>query len=277
MAHCSCALPNKMSQKRSDELKKAQTLAETIRYSGNLDIKDRSYRLRTYRNCFIASDMVDCLIRMREASSRQEAVKIGQLLVTTDYIHHVVDEHHFQDGYLFFRFRQDDRPGLAIEGPSAAYLMGQEGAVGNLISKKRSLAGWANYYFVLCPVKKVMYQFRTELDSAPLSCWSMKEVKVQPALPRTAGSKYLLQFLFHNSTPQKDLVLGMDTSEIQLSWLQTLDEMGIEVLPSTNEEEEMVRNATSIFDFSAKTIDGETISLEKYRGHVTLIVNVASL
>ena len=44
---------------------------------------------------------------MREASSRQEAVKVGLLLVSTDYIHHVVDEHHFEDGYLFFRFRQD--------------------------------------------------------------------------------------------------------------------------------------------------------------------------
>ena len=44
---------------------------------------------------------------MREASSRQEAVIVGQLLLSTDYIHHVVDGHHFEDGYLFFRFRQD--------------------------------------------------------------------------------------------------------------------------------------------------------------------------
>ena len=69
----------------------------------------------------------------------------------------------------------------------------------------------------------------------------------------------------------------------------------MEVLSSTNEEEEQIRNATSIFEFQAKTIDGESVSLEKYRynlcirslvshdchviscsGHVTLIVNVAS-
>ena len=30
-----------------------------------------------------------------------------QLLVNADYIHHVVDEHNFEDSYLFFRFRQD--------------------------------------------------------------------------------------------------------------------------------------------------------------------------
>ena len=29
------------------------------------------------------------------------------MLVDTDYIHHVVDEHAFEDGYLFFRFRKD--------------------------------------------------------------------------------------------------------------------------------------------------------------------------
>jgi glutathione peroxidase-family protein len=37
-------------------------------------------------------------------------------------------------------------------------------------------------------------------------------------------------------------------------------------------------NATagSIYEFSAKDIDGNEISLEKYRGHVCVIVNVAS-
>ena len=42
-----------------------------------------------------------------EAESREEAVSLGQLLVNTDYIHHVMDEHHFEDDFLFFRFRQD--------------------------------------------------------------------------------------------------------------------------------------------------------------------------
>jgi len=34
--------------------------------------------------------------------------------------------------------------------------------------------------------------------------------------------------------------------------------------------------ATSIYEFSAKDIDGNEISLEKYRGQVCVIVNVAS-
>jgi glutathione peroxidase-family protein len=32
----------------------------------------------------------------------------------------------------------------------------------------------------------------------------------------------------------------------------------------------------SIFDFIVKDIDGNDVSLEKYRGHVCVIVNVAS-
>jgi len=42
-----------------------------------------------------------------EAESRARAVDLGNLLVDTDYVHHVVDEHRFEDGYLFFRFRTD--------------------------------------------------------------------------------------------------------------------------------------------------------------------------
>lgn len=36
------------------------------------------------------------------------------------------------------------------------------------------------------------------------------------------------------------------------------------------------KNAKSIYEFSAKDIDGNETSLEKYRGYVCIIVNVAS-
>ena len=54
-----------------------------------------------------ASELVDWLISSGEAEDRRKAVQLGQLLLETDFIHHVVDEHNFEDGYLFFRFRQD--------------------------------------------------------------------------------------------------------------------------------------------------------------------------
>jgi len=36
------------------------------------------------------------------------------------------------------------------------------------------------------------------------------------------------------------------------------------------------KKAKSIYEFTALDIDGNEVSLEKYRGHVCLIVNVAS-
>jgi len=36
------------------------------------------------------------------------------------------------------------------------------------------------------------------------------------------------------------------------------------------------KSAASIYEFAAKDIDGNQVSLDKYRGHVVLIVNVAS-
>ncbi|GAA6234883.1 phospholipid hydroperoxide glutathione peroxidase, mitochondrial-like [Lates japonicus] len=36
------------------------------------------------------------------------------------------------------------------------------------------------------------------------------------------------------------------------------------------------QSAKTIYEFSAKDIDGNEVSLEKYRGYVCIIVNVAS-
>uniref|UniRef100_A0A667YHS2 Uncharacterized protein n=1 Tax=Myripristis murdjan TaxID=586833 RepID=A0A667YHS2_9TELE len=36
------------------------------------------------------------------------------------------------------------------------------------------------------------------------------------------------------------------------------------------------QRATSIYDFSANDIDGNVVSLDKYRGNVVIITNVAS-
>ncbi|KAK5639782.1 hypothetical protein RI129_010593 [Pyrocoelia pectoralis] len=36
------------------------------------------------------------------------------------------------------------------------------------------------------------------------------------------------------------------------------------------------KDAKSIYDFTANKIDGEPVSLDKYKGHVAIIVNVAS-
>lgn len=48
------------------------------------------------------------------------------------------------------------------------------------------------------------------------------------------------------------------------------------VLPTTAVPTEPWQTATSIYEFSATDIDGNLVSLEKYRGNVVIITNVAS-
>ncbi len=69
--------------------------------------------------------------------------------------------------------------------------------------------------------------------------------------------------------------LAADSSDTQFTWLRALQEAGLVILPGINETEEKIRNATSIFDFEATSIDGETVSLNKYR--LGLFVSYSSL
>lgn len=44
----------------------------------------------------------------REGLTRSEAIALGQQLVASGVIHHVLDEHGFRDGHFYYRFRADD-------------------------------------------------------------------------------------------------------------------------------------------------------------------------
>ncbi|MEM8604607.1 MAG: hypothetical protein AAGF24_12330 [Cyanobacteria bacterium P01_H01_bin.121] len=66
-----------------------------------LDIRDRRYNFTVYPDCFVGSEAVDWLVQ-RYKIARQEAVEVGQLLVDNRIVHHVVDEHDFEDAYLFY-------------------------------------------------------------------------------------------------------------------------------------------------------------------------------
>jgi len=70
-------------------------------------VKDRTFRLVTYKRCFTGKGAVDALIQDKLASTRQEACKLAQSLMDQDVFHHVLGEHNFKDSRLFYRFRVD--------------------------------------------------------------------------------------------------------------------------------------------------------------------------
>uniref|UniRef100_K1Q220 DEP domain-containing mTOR-interacting protein n=1 Tax=Magallana gigas TaxID=29159 RepID=K1Q220_MAGGI len=71
-------------------------------------LRDRKYRLRTYRSCFQGNETVDWMVRSRRCDDRLTAVRIMRTLQKWSFFHHVCDDHNFKDELLFYRFRRDD-------------------------------------------------------------------------------------------------------------------------------------------------------------------------
>lgn len=82
-------------------------LVAAMRQPGGVEVKNRPFRLKTYPHCFVGSEAVDWLVAYLRVS-RGDSVRVGQRLLTENWIHHVVDEQAFQDDYFFYRFRADD-------------------------------------------------------------------------------------------------------------------------------------------------------------------------
>ncbi|MEM6445772.1 MAG: hypothetical protein AAFY57_11685 [Cyanobacteria bacterium J06642_2] len=68
---------------------------------GGLDIRDRRFRLRVYRQCFVGQAAVQWLMQTQNLT-REEAVWVGQRLMRRGTIRHVVDEQDFADEYFFY-------------------------------------------------------------------------------------------------------------------------------------------------------------------------------
>ncbi len=83
-------------------------LVAAMRNVGGLPIKNRQYHLKTYARCFVGSEAVTWLSNHLKIS-KGEAVQVGQRLMDEKWIHHVTDEHSFQDELLFYRFYWDEQ------------------------------------------------------------------------------------------------------------------------------------------------------------------------
>ena len=84
-------------------LAEATELAQNLQSNPVLEIKDRRYRLTSYKQCFVGSELVDCLVKGNNITPK-EATRIGQNLLEHNLIVHVRNEHNFKNEYLFYRF-----------------------------------------------------------------------------------------------------------------------------------------------------------------------------
>lgn len=89
----------------SDE--QIQTLIARMRGPNGVAIEDRRHLLTVYPKCFVGREAVDWLTR-NVGLTREEATMAGQLLMDRGALRHVLDEHGFEDGNFFYRFREDE-------------------------------------------------------------------------------------------------------------------------------------------------------------------------
>eukprot|EP00124_Ichthyophonus_hoferi_P003815 Ihof_evm2s358 gene=Ihof_evmTU2s358 len=78
-----------------------QALAEDSKF----ELKDHRHRLKNYTDCFSAPDLIDWLLHSNMATTREEGVHVGQLLLDTHLLIPVTDnETVFHDEYCLFTF-----------------------------------------------------------------------------------------------------------------------------------------------------------------------------
>jgi hypothetical protein len=70
-----------------------------------LEIKDRTYRWKKYRDCFVGSDAIDFLVSHGYVKTRIDAVDLGRRISSEfNLFQHVTGDHVLEDDYLFYRF-----------------------------------------------------------------------------------------------------------------------------------------------------------------------------
>lgn len=74
-------------------------LAELVQnFKKNVSIKDRRFRLQTYKNTFVGSDAVQWMVTSGTAETREDAIKLGLLMQEAGLIEHCVRDHEYVCG-----------------------------------------------------------------------------------------------------------------------------------------------------------------------------------
>ena len=94
----------------------------TTRLQQVLDIRDRKYGFpsKTYPKCFVGSEAVVQLVKEGIAIDEEDAVRIGNMMLSAGVFHHVLDAHPFKNENLFYRFLSDEDHGAVARKPDGS-------------------------------------------------------------------------------------------------------------------------------------------------------------
>lgn len=104
----------------------AQDLTAALLAGGN--VADRRYHLKKYPECMVGKDAVGWLCK-RYGVSREDAVLLGEALLRSGHLHHVVKEQPFADAEFFYRVATQGRFDAIPLDATTAFLRGARGLV----------------------------------------------------------------------------------------------------------------------------------------------------
>lgn len=87
-----------------------EAIADSFR--DGVDVRDRKYLLKTYKNCFVGQEAVTFLVSSGHAETREDAVALGRALeAQARLFEHVTRDHAFKDENLYYHFVDEKRRG----------------------------------------------------------------------------------------------------------------------------------------------------------------------
>jgi len=105
-----------MTKEQSDQtlLSDADLEEITTQVKAAVDIQDRSHGFpkKSYPCCFVGNEAVASLIESNIAIDAEDALRIGNILLSAGVFHHVQRAHDFKNEYLFYRFSSDEDHGV---------------------------------------------------------------------------------------------------------------------------------------------------------------------
>jgi hypothetical protein len=234
-------------------------------------IKDRKYGTfitQTYTNCFVGNEVVTWMVEKGIAADRPDAVKMGCELVRNGKIHHVCDDHHFEDGFLFYRFLSDE-PAKVLAQRRHFSALG-ELSMGSELNVRSLIGSWSTKYF--CLQGETLFVYKNEYAISPTAAYSLEGAKcsVTECEECHAG-----KYAFTLEIDDQKQSLSANQSKVQEAWLAALTAAGAKFIDLMEESDETA--SSSLFDLSANSMDsGEELSFSHFAGKVCIIVNVAS-
>lgn len=102
----------------------AEALAQKL--ATLLDIRDRTYRLKTYPQCFVGEEATPVIAKALNCSL-QQAVAVGQDLGALGLLVHVTHDHNFQNENLYFRLAVSEAADRVDLGQAYAELDAKQG------------------------------------------------------------------------------------------------------------------------------------------------------